>query len=169
MTVTSVILQLFMHTNQISQGTNIHGNQTCHTLLFQVSIITNKRLFIFTFATLGQFEQFYSQHTWVWWRYGQSFLPRVCGIAIVCNCHLKCVYTWSTMTYIKVTCVYAISLCNIRVWKQRNVKPLNVVHYHYHLLFTSINPIRSTNSRGWGNRLGYKLVQGATCRTIIEH
>jgi hypothetical protein len=38
-----------------------------------------------------------------------------------------------------------------------------------HLLFTSINPIRSTNSHGCGNRLGYKLVQGATCRTIIEH
>jgi hypothetical protein len=42
-------------------------------------------------------------------------------------------------------------------------------HYHYHLLFTSINPIRSTNSHGCGNHLGYKLVQGATCRTIIEH
>jgi hypothetical protein len=33
------------------------------------------------------------------------------------------------------------------------------------IYFTSINPIRSTDSCGCGNRLGYKLAQGATCRT----
>jgi hypothetical protein len=46
---------------------------------------------------------------------------------------------------------------------------ISTLSYILSLLFTSINPIWSTNSRGCGNRLGYKLIQGATCRTIIEH
>jgi hypothetical protein len=47
-------------------------------------------------------------------------------------------------------------------------KNSNVIFFLLLLLFTSRNPIRSTNSHGCGNRLGYMLVQGATC-TIIEH
>lgn len=55
------------------------------------------------------------QHTGVWRRYGQCFLPRVCSVAVVCNCHLKRVDTWSTMAYIEVTCIYSVPLCDVWV------------------------------------------------------
>jgi hypothetical protein len=58
------------------------------------------------------------QHTWVWRWYGQCFLPGVCSVAIICNCHLKCVYSWSTTTHNEVAWVYSIPFCDIRIWKQ---------------------------------------------------